>query len=146
MSAPESVRRKTTEQGRQLIEKATDARSRAYAPYSSFLVGAALLGRDGRVFQGCNVENASYGLTICAERSAVFAAVSAGCRRFSAMAIVGHGHRPPRPCGACLQVVAEFCDDDFVFMLALEDAPDRIETYALKELLPERFTDPLTAE
>ena len=93
-----------------LIQSAIAARQQAYAPYSNFQVGAALLAKDGRVFTGCNVENLSYGLTICAERSAVFAAVAAGVREFTAIAIVADTREPISPCGACRQVMAEFGD------------------------------------
>lgn len=91
---------------RDLIDRAVAARDRAYSPYSRLTVGAALLARDGRVFTGCNVENASYGLTICAERAAVFAAVAAGAREFDAIAIASESGLTP--CGACRQVLAEF--------------------------------------
>lgn len=84
------------------------AQANAYAPYSRFPVGAALLADDGRVFTGANVENASYGLTSCAERSAIAAAVTAGARRFVALAVVGPAPEPPAPCGACRQVLHEF--------------------------------------
>jgi len=93
----------------QLIEEALTARATAYAPYSRFQVGAAVLCDDGRVFHGCNVENASYGLCICAERTALFNAVSAGYRpgAFRALAVVGHAEGPISPCGACRQVMLE---------------------------------------
>ncbi len=81
---------------------------RAYAPYSSFRVGAAVLGADGRIFSAVNVENASYGLTVCAERNAIASAIAAGCRRFRALSIVCSGRDPAAPCGACRQVIAEF--------------------------------------
>lgn len=122
-----------------LVRKAVEAGLKAYAPYSKFRVGAALLADDGRVFQGCNVENASYGLSICAERAAICAAVGTGCRRFRAIAVVGQGERPPRPCGACLQAMSEFCDGDFVIVMAVEKEPDLAETRTLAQLLPERF-------
>ncbi len=93
-----------------LIAAATAARLQAYAPYSNFQVGAALLAKDGRVFTGCNVENLSYGLTICAERNAVFAAVASGVREFEVIAIVADTREPISPCGACRQVMAEFGD------------------------------------
>jgi cytidine deaminase len=91
-----------------LIQLATRAREKAYAPYSQFAVGAALRTRSGRVFVGCNTENISFGLTICAERAAVFSAITAGERDFEAIAIVADTHVPITPCGACRQVLAEF--------------------------------------
>ena len=90
-----------------LIELAKKARAHAYAPYSGFAVGAAALAPDGRVFLGCNIENASYGLTNCAERTAIFSAVAAGVQRFAALAVVADGELPCSPCGACRQVIAE---------------------------------------
>src|SRR5688572_3369116 len=93
-----------------LISAAISARLQAYAPYSNFQVGAALLGKDGSIFTGCNVENLSYGLTICAERNAICAAVAAGVREFEAIAIVADTREPVSPCGACRQVMAEFGD------------------------------------
>jgi cytidine deaminase len=89
-----------------LVKAARAARRNAYAPYSGYAVGAALLGRNGRVYRGCNVENASYGLTVCAERSAFFQAVADGCRSFAALAVATPDGGPP--CGACLQVAREF--------------------------------------
>jgi len=131
---------------------------RSYAPYSRFCVGAALLTREGRIFQGCNVENASYGLTLCAERTALGAAVAAGHRRFTAIAVVSSeapceakpcgkpqglakkgGHTAPMPCGACLQALAEFCRPDFVIVTAAARNPAAMAIYPLKDLLPRAF-------
>jgi cytidine deaminase len=89
-----------------LLEKARAMRTKAYAPYSGYAVGAALYGKNGRIYGGCNVENASYGLTMCAERAAFFAAVAAGCKEFTALAVATEDGAPP--CGACLQVASEF--------------------------------------
>lgn len=123
----------------QLIAAARTAIENAHAPYSEYRVGAALLTGTGEVFTGCNVENASYGLTICAERSAVSAAVSAGCRDFAALAIAaGPAGSPPYPCGACRQVLAEFAGPDFPVYVASGDTGD-FETLTLGELLPKAF-------
>jgi cytidine deaminase len=97
-----------------LLDAAFEARQHAYAPYSKFLVGAALLADDDTVFRGCNVENASYGATNCAERTAVFAAVAQGKRKFRAIAIVGDLETPITPCGICRQILAEFGHDTVV--------------------------------
>ncbi len=120
-----------------LMETAKAARQQAYCPYSGFAVGAALLTADGSIYTGCNVENASYSLGCCAERTAIFKAVSDGKREFSAIAICGAPAGDPPgapciPCGACLQVMAEFCGDDFVIVLADGE-------HVLKEFLPRRF-------
>lgn len=124
-----------------LIEYAIDAMSRAYAPYSGYKVGAALLCADGAVYQGCNIENASYSPTICAERTAFAKAVSEGQREFAAIAICGgkdgviEGLFPP--CGVCRQVMAEFCGPDFPVYLA---KPEGYETRTLAQLLPDSFS------
>ena len=103
------------------------AARRSYSPYSQFAVGAALLTDGGKVYTGCNVENASYGMTICAERVAVLKAVSEGHRKFKALAVVGGRGKAVPPCGACLQVLAEFCSPDFPIYLAPlnEASPER---------------------
>lgn len=131
---------------KELLRAAEDARKNAYAPYSHFLVGAALLTRDGRVFLGTNVENASFGATSCAERSALFAAVSAGAREFSCIAISG-AHEGDRgticpPCGVCRQVLSEFCKNGFRVLLG---NADEYKEYTLGELLPHSFGDEVKA-
>jgi cytidine deaminase len=114
-----------------LITAAWQARKMAYAPYSNFAVGAALLAADGRVFLGCNVENISYGLTNCAERVAIGAAIAAGVREFQAVAVVADTSVPISPCGACRQVLAEFG----VPRVMLANLTQRLE-FTLEELLP----------
>ena len=123
-----------------LMKLACEAMGKAYAPYSGFHVGAALLTKDGRVYTGCNIENAAYGPTNCAERTAFFKAVSEGERGFSAIAVIGglHGEiaKVAAPCGVCRQVMREFCDDDFA--IHLWDGTE-YQTYTLAELLPLSF-------
>ena len=114
-----------------LVAAAWQAREAAYAPYSNFAVGAALLAKDGRIFHGCNVENISYGLTNCAERVAIGAAVAAGVREFLAVAVVADTGVPISPCGACRQVLAEFG----VPRVMLANRTERLES-AMDELLP----------
>ncbi|MFD1425679.1 cytidine deaminase [Kroppenstedtia sanguinis] len=121
----------------QLIEEAKKVRQRAYVPYSGFPVGAALLTEDGRVFSGCNVENVSFGLTNCAERTAFFKAVSEGTRKFQALAVVGATSNPISPCGACRQVMAEFCSPGMKVYLANLDG--EIKQTTVGELLPGAF-------
>jgi len=121
-----------------LADLARQAREQAYAPYSDFAVGAALLGRSGQVYTGCNVENAAYSLCICAERTAVVKAVSGGERKFEAIAVatdVG-----ATPCGACRQVLREFGGPNGDLRVIVVDASDIIHTYTIAELLPEAFT------
>ena len=123
-----------------LCELAVEAMAHAYAPYSGFKVGAALLCADGTVYQGCNIENAAYGPTNCAERTAIFKAVYDGHRDFTAIAICGGkdgvitGAFPP--CGVCRQVMREFCDDDFTVCLVNTEG---YETRTLAQLLPDSF-------
>ncbi|MDL2273348.1 cytidine deaminase [Oscillospiraceae bacterium OttesenSCG-928-G22] len=122
-----------------LISAAKQARDRAYAPYSGFSVGAALLTEGGEIFTGCNVENASYGACLCAERAAVSAAVSAGYRAFSAIAVISNGDAPCLPCGICRQVLVEFSPDCVVVAASADGTYER---YVAKELLPKSFTLP----
>ncbi len=119
-----------------LIRHACEARQHAHAPYSKFLVGAALLTESGEIISGCNVENASYGLTICAERVAFGTAVAAGHRRFQALAIATSGGHAP--CGACRQFAAEFCEGLPILLIDAEH-PDHVTESNLCELLPGRF-------
>lgn len=117
----------------ELIKAAKTARRSAYAPYSNFSVGAALLTKDGKIFTGCNVENVSLGLTICAERSAVAAAVNSGSKDFVAIAVVTGSKKPAVPCGACRQVLAEF-NSAIQILAANEDG--LVEQFELSSLLP----------
>jgi cytidine deaminase len=120
----------------ELVRAAWAAGERAHSPYSGVRVGAALRARDGRVFAGCNVENASYGLTLCAERTALVKAVSEGARAFEALAVTVNRPAPAMPCGACRQALAEFAED--LVVLVESSAGTRART-SLAALLPERF-------
>lgn len=122
-----------------LLEAAAKAAGNAHAPYSNYKVGAALLCADGTVFTGCNVENASYGLTMCAERTAIFTAVADGRKDFVAMAVVADGDSMPYPCGACRQVLAEFCREEFSVYIATASALKDYEVVCLAALLPYQF-------
>ncbi len=125
-----------------LMEKAMEAMEHSYSPYSGYKVGSALLCADGTVYGGCNMENASFSPTICAERTAIFKAVYDGHRDFTAIAVCGGkngvvtGAFPP--CGVCRQVMREFCRDDF--KIYLSDAQGNIKTYTMAELLPQSFS------
>lgn len=125
-----------------LMAQAQKARENAYTPYSHFRVGAALLTKGGKVYTGCNIENAGYSSTNCAERTAIFKAVSEGERDFEAIAIIGGKEGETAeftaPCGVCRQVIAEFCDKDFKIILGNEE---KHAVYKLGDLLPYSFTD-----
>ena len=125
----------------ELIELAKEAMNSAYAPYSGYRVGAALLCADGTVYQGCNIENSAYSPTNCAERTAFFKAVSEGHRQFAAIAICGGKEGnitgPFPPCGVCRQVMREFCHEDFLIYMA--GADNSYETVTLAQLLPHSF-------
>ena len=125
----------------ELLKMAKEARERAYAPYSQFYVGAALLCEDGSVYTGCNIENASFSPTCCAERTAIFKAVSDGKRKFSAIAVVGgkndaDASTPCYPCGVCRQVISEFCDDEFIL---ITENNGIAESIVFSDILPKRF-------
>ena len=125
----------------QLLQAAKDAMQNAYAPYSDYRVGAALLCEDGTIYTGCNIENASFGVTNCAERTALFKAVSEGRRTFTAIAVVGGKDGIctdfAMPCGACRQALSEFCDGTFRIVLGTDDG--QVQVYTLAELLPGAF-------
>lgn len=120
---------------KELMKMAIEARQNAYAPYSHFAVGAALLAESGRVYTGCNIENASYGLTCCAERNAIFAAVGDGERRFKMLAVAADSHEPVAPCGACRQVIAEFG----IPLVVMGNLKEATKTMSAEELLPYGF-------
>lgn len=120
---------------KELMKIARKARQNAYAPYSHFAVGAALLTESGKVYTGCNIENASYGLTCCAERNAIFAAVCAGERRFKMLAVAVDSPEPVAPCGACRQVIAEFG----IPLVVMGNLKEETKTMTAEELLPYGF-------
>jgi cytidine deaminase len=123
---------------RELVDQAIQALTNAYAPYSKFKVGAALLAASGRVYLGCNIENAAYSPTNCAERTAIFKAVSEGERKFKALAVAADTDEVITPCGVCRQVLAEFFDDEVVILLA--NLNGQVVQTKLSELLPGAFT------
>jgi len=119
-----------------LLTAALAARENAFAPFSKFKVGAAVQGLDGRIHTGCNVENATYGLTVCAERVAIFKGISEGSRRFKRVAVAADTDKLTPPCGACRQILWEFCGD---VEIVLVNPRGKIETYRLKDLFPKPF-------
>jgi len=120
-----------------LLEAAKNARLLSYSPYSKFKVGAAVLTKNGKIYSGCNIENASYGITNCAERTAIFKAVSEGERDLTALVVVADTEGPVSPCGACRQVIAEFKIDTIIMANLHND----IKTVTWQELLPYSFSD-----
>ncbi|MDN6195480.1 MAG: cytidine deaminase [Atopostipes suicloacalis] len=121
-----------------LIKEANDMLKNAYVPYSNFPVGAAIISKSGEVFTGCNVENSSYGLSMCAERNAIFKAVTEGTREFDKLVVTGNTEGPIAPCGACRQVMSEFCSSDMPVVLTNVKGDTRETTVG--ELLPGAFT------
>ena len=131
----------TLEEKKELIRMALAAREKAYVPYSDFMVGAALRAEDGRIFTGCNVENAAFTPTSCAERTALFKAVADGVTEFTDIAVVGSrrgevNEQITSPCGVCRQVMAEFCDPD-EFLVIHGKTPEDYKQFTLREMLPE---------
>ncbi|EZP76191.1 cytidine deaminase [Parageobacillus genomosp. 1] len=122
----------------ELIEEAKKAREYAYVPYSKFKVGAALLTKDGKVYRGCNIENAAYSMCNCAERTALFKAYSEGDTEFAALAVIADTPRPVPPCGACRQVISELCPSDMKVILA--NLNGDIMELTVNELLPQAFS------
>lgn len=130
------------ELGKELVNRATEARQRAHAPFSKFQVGAAVRTGDGKIYAGCNVESASFGLTVCAERVAIWKAVSEGEREFTEIAVVADTGELTPPCGVCRQIIWEFCGDIPVILANLEGKHD---TTTVKELLPRAFDNKFLA-
>jgi len=122
----------------ELVKQALMAREYAYVPYSGYRVGAAVLTKAGQIYTGCNIENASYGLTNCAERTALFKAISSGESSFAALAVAVDGNLPASPCGACRQVIREFFDDESEIILVNEEGQGGSTT--IEQLLPGGFT------
>ena len=121
-----------------LLDKAQEAREHSYAPYSRYRVGAALLTADGQIYQGCNIENAGFTPTVCAERTAFFKAVYDGHKAFRAIAVIATGEEMGFPCGVCRQVMAEFCDRDFIIVTANRDRT-KVDVSDFETLLPHSF-------
>jgi len=120
---------------KQLVEKAIEAMGKAYAPYSKITVGAALLTKSGKIYTGCNIENASFGATNCAERTAIFKAISEGDYDFDTIAVVGNLDHPISPCGICRQVIQEFSQD----MRIILGSPEDFKVYTISDMLPHAF-------
>ncbi|HSP47190.1 MAG TPA: cytidine deaminase [Clostridiaceae bacterium] len=122
-----------------LIEEAIKARENAYVPYSAFKVGAAVLMEDGEIVSGCNIENASYGATNCAERTAIFTAIAGGHKKIRAVAVIGDEHNYTYPCGICRQVIVEFAESRDIPILIVKNQKDYL-VKSLEEILPGAFT------
>jgi cytidine deaminase len=120
----------------ELVEAAREVREKAYTPYSEFRVGAAVRTREGKIYQGCNIESASYGLTVCAERVAIWKAVSEGEKEFTSLAVVADTQELTPPCGTCRQIIWEFCGD---VPVTFSNLHGKTETVTMKELLPRAF-------
>lgn len=120
----------------ELIEKAKEARELAFAPFSGFKVGAVLVAESGKIYTGCNIESASYGLTVCAERVAIWKAISENERAFRKLVVVADTENPTPPCGACRQIIWEFCGN---ITVTLANLNGKQETYKMEELLPKAF-------
>ncbi|AXH98979.1 cytidine deaminase [Sporosarcina sp. PTS2304] len=123
---------------KKLINEATIAREKAYVPYSKFPVGAALEAEDGTIYHGCNIENSSFGLSNCAERTAIFKAVSEGVTSFTSLTVIGDTEGPIAPCGACRQVIAEFCEPAMPVYLA--NLTGDVQETSVEKLLPGAFS------
>ncbi|MEK3988531.1 MULTISPECIES: cytidine deaminase [Robertmurraya] len=121
-----------------MFEEAKKAREKAYAPYSKFKVGAALRTKDGKVYHGCNIENAAYSMCNCAERTALFSAYAKGDKEFDLLVVVADTNRPIPPCGACRQVISELCDPDMAVILT--NLKGDVEEMTVKELIPGAFS------
>ena len=128
----------TQQEINRLLDLAEEARDHSYAPYSKYNVGAALLTADGQIYQGCNIENAGFTPTVCAERTAFFKAIYDGHRAFRAIAIIATGEEMGFPCGVCRQVMAEFCDRDFIIITANKDR-SKVDVSPFETLLPHSF-------
>ena len=132
------MKRLTQQEIDRLLDLAEEARDHSYAPYSKYNVGAALLTADGQIYQGCNIENAGFTPTVCAERTAFFKAVYDGHRAFRAIAVIATGDEMGFPCGVCRQVMAEFCDRDFVIVTANRDR-SQVDVSLFGQLRPQSF-------
>ncbi len=132
----------TNEIKQELITLATKAQQNSYSPYSKFKVGAAVLGEDGVIYSGCNIESVSYGLTVCGERTAIFNMVSSGCKKFTAICVIAaENPEGSAPCGACRQVIAEFCKDLKTTPVIVAGTNGNYLEYTVAELLPLAFTE-----